>query len=74
MAKDYALIAKTITENLGTISNIESVTHCMTRLRVSLKDDSKVNVDKIKKIIGVIGYVNHCYNMNWFKLCCISCY
>lgn len=58
MAKDYALIAKTITENLGTISNIESVTHCMTRLRVSLKDDSKVNVDEIKKINGVIGYVN----------------
>ena len=58
MAKDYALIAKTIAKNLGSISNIESVTHCMTRLRVCLKDDSKVNVDEIKKINGVMGYVN----------------
>ncbi len=58
MAKDYALIAKTIAKNLGGISNIESVTHCMTRLRVCLKDDSKVNVDEIKKINGVMGYVN----------------
>ncbi|NRY03733.1 PTS transporter subunit EIIB [Clostridium beijerinckii] len=51
MAKDYALIAKTIAKNLGGISNIESVTHCMTRLRVCLKDDSKVNVDEIKKLM-----------------------
>ncbi|AWK52933.1 PTS cellobiose/arbutin/salicin transporter subunit IIBC [Clostridium beijerinckii] len=58
MAKDYALIAKTIAKNLGDISNIESVTHCMTRLRVCLKDDAKVNVDEIKKINGVMGYVN----------------
>src|SRR5471030_138178 len=58
MAKDYALIAKTIAKNLGDISNIESVTHYMTRLRVCLKDDSKVNVDEIKKINGVMGYVN----------------
>lgn len=57
MAKDYTLISKMIVKNLGTISNIESVTHCMTRLRFVLKDDSKVNIDEIKKINGVMGYV-----------------
>lgn len=57
MAKDYAFISKMIVKNLGSISNVESVTHCMTRLRFVLKDDSKVNVDEIKKINGVMGYV-----------------
>ncbi|WP_111937222.1 beta-glucoside-specific PTS transporter subunit IIABC [Clostridium paraputrificum] len=35
--------------------NIREMFHCVTRLRFYLKDSSKVNLDQIKKIDGVIG-------------------
>lgn len=59
MPKDYAPIAKMIIENLGGISNISGVTHCMTRLRFVLKDSSAVNEDAVKAIKGVIGVVKN---------------
>ena len=36
---------KKILEGIGSKNNIESLTHCMTRLRLILKDVSKVNED-----------------------------
>lgn len=57
MAKDYASISKSIVENLGGISNIENITHCMTRLRFVVHDSEKVNEEAIKKINGVMGFV-----------------
>lgn len=57
MAKDFALISKSIVENIGGIENIESVTHCMTRLRFTLRDYTKVNDEAVKAINGVIGTV-----------------
>ena len=45
-------------ENVGGEANVAHVTHCVTRLRFNLKDESKANVDKIKKIKGVMGNVN----------------
>ncbi|WP_072055102.1 PTS transporter subunit EIIC [Aliivibrio fischeri] len=42
---------------LGSENNINSTTHCMTRLRFKLVDESLVNQDEIKKITGVKGVV-----------------
>lgn len=57
MAKDYAAISKEIVENIGGVDNIESITHCMTRLRFVLKDEDKANIDTVKAINGVMGVV-----------------
>lgn len=49
-------IAQQLIEALGTISNIQSVTHCATRLRVIVKDKSKVmesTIENIDKVQGV---------------------
>lgn len=54
----FEQIAKEVLENVGGEENVAHVTHCVTRLRFNLKDESKANVDKIKKIKGVMGNVN----------------
>ena len=50
------LVGKII-ENLGGKQNIARLENCMTRLRVDVKDEAKVNVDAIKKLDGVAGVV-----------------
>ena len=57
MARDYAVVSKAIVENIGGIDNISSLTHCMTRLRFVLKDESKANEAAVKAIDGVMGVV-----------------
>ena len=37
-------LAQFILENVGGKENVESATHCMTRLRLKLKDNSKANI------------------------------
>lgn len=41
MARDYKVVADKIVDAIGGVDNIESVTHCMTRLRFVLKDEKK---------------------------------
>lgn len=53
----YETLAKEIIDKVGGTSNIESLTHCMTRLRFYLKDVNKVNVDEVKRVNGVVGAV-----------------
>ncbi len=48
-------LAKKIYELLGKAENISSVTNCMTRLRVHLRDKEKAKLDEIKKTEGVSG-------------------
>ena len=48
-------MAKSILKAVGGTENIKAVTHCMTRLRLSLKDDKIPVDDEIKNIDGVIG-------------------
>lgn len=55
---NFERIAKEVLENVGGANNVAHVTHCVTRLRFNLKDDSKADIDKIKKIKGVMGQVN----------------
>jgi PTS system N-acetylglucosamine-specific IIC component len=45
----YAFIAAKIYEGLGGASNIVSVENCITRLRVEVRDENKVNQNKIKE-------------------------
>lgn len=46
-----------ILEQIGGIENVASVTNCMTRLRMKIIDNSKVNVAALKKVDGVMGVV-----------------
>ena len=52
---DYATTAKEILNKVGGPSNIAGVSHCMTRLRLTLKDESIVRDDEVKAIKGVVG-------------------
>jgi sucrose PTS system EIIBCA or EIIBC component len=50
-------MASEILEHIGGKGNVASLTHCMTRVRVAVKDDALVNQDALKKIEGVMGVV-----------------
>ncbi len=47
--------ASLVLEKVGGKDNIAFVTHCMTRVRISLKDESLVSVTEIESIEGVLG-------------------
>lgn len=46
--KKYEQLAKDIVENVGGKENINTVFHCVTRLRFKLKDESKANDEFFK--------------------------
>ena len=50
-------IAKNLVELVGGKNNIKSVTNCMTRCRLELKDFSKAKLAEIKKSEGALGVV-----------------
>lgn len=51
-------IALEIVELLGGKDNIDFITHCVTRLRIKVKDDSLVDKAGLEKVEGVAGYAN----------------
>ena len=53
---DYTAVAKTILEGLGGKENITSLDNCITRLRMEIKDYTKVDEKKIKSA-GVAGII-----------------
>lgn len=53
--EQYKSIAKSVLNAVGGTANISSVTHCMTRLRFNLKDESIPNDDDIQNMPGVLG-------------------
>lgn len=53
----YDTLAQDILDNIGGKSNIKNLTHCVTRLRFVLKDESKANTEVIKDMDGVITVV-----------------
>lgn len=57
MAVNNEKIAAEVLSAVGGRDNVASVTHCMTRLRFDLKDQSIPNQEEIKKIKGVLGVV-----------------
>ena len=50
----YESLAKEIIKNVGGKENINSLTHCVTRLRFKLKDESKANDEVLKNMDGVV--------------------
>ncbi|WP_059104255.1 PTS transporter subunit EIIC [Shouchella shacheensis] len=50
-------MASEILEHVGGKENIASLTHCMTRLRIALKNEDLAHIENIKKIDGVMGVV-----------------
>ena len=52
--KKYESLAKEIIENVGGKENVTSLTHCITRLRFVLKDESKANTEHLENMDGVI--------------------
>jgi len=54
---DYKNLSKQILKVSGNVENISVVNHCATRLRLTINDYSKVEVEGIKKINGVMGIV-----------------
>ncbi len=55
--KDYKKLSDDIIAACGGADNILAASHCMTRLRMNLKDSSKLNIEEAKKIPGVINIV-----------------
>ena len=54
---DNKKIAEQVLAAVGGAANLKDATHCMTRLRLYLKDDSLPKDDEVKKISGVLGVV-----------------
>lgn len=54
---DYSNMAEELLTLVGGRSNVTFVTHCATRLRFNLKKTSKMNMEAIKQIKGVLGAV-----------------
>jgi len=52
---DYKKAAKDILNNIGGEENVASAGHCATRLRITLRDGSLADTEKIEKIDGVVN-------------------
>lgn len=55
--KDYSKLAKDIVKLVGGEENVESLTHCVTRLRFKLKDERKAEKEKLEGLNGVLQVV-----------------
>lgn len=51
-------LADIIIEHVGGEDNISSVAHCMTRLRIKVKDSSNVQMESLKDVDGIMGVVD----------------
>ena len=51
---DYTSVAKIVLEGVGGPENVASIDNCITRLRLEVKDYTKVN-EKLIKSAGVAG-------------------
>lgn len=52
---NYSKMLETVIAELGGADNINSVTHCATRLRFALKDGARANMKAIEDVEGVLG-------------------
>ena len=55
MAKDYKKLAEDIFAIVGPQDNIVTAANCMTRLRLTLKEQPEGCLERLKKIAGVMG-------------------
>lgn len=52
--RKYEKLVNDIIKNVGGKENVNTLTHCITRLRFQLKDEKKANDEVLKKMDGVI--------------------
>ena len=57
MASKYDGLARIIVQNVGGKSNIISLTHCVTRLRFKLKDESLAQTEVLKETDGIVTVI-----------------
>lgn len=57
MASKYDGLSRIIIQNVGGKSNIVGLTHCVTRLRFKLKDESKAQTDILKETDGIVTVI-----------------
>ncbi|AQR97404.1 beta-glucoside-specific PTS transporter subunit IIABC [Clostridium saccharoperbutylacetonicum] len=55
--KNYEQLVREVVDKVGGVENINSLFHCVTRLRFKLKDTSKADKESIKNIKGVLTVV-----------------
>lgn len=55
--RKYEQLASDIIKNVGGKDNVESLTHCITRLRFILKDETKANDEVLRSMDGVVTIV-----------------
>lgn len=55
MERKYAALAENILSHIGGKDNIIHMTHCVTRLRLELKDDKKADLDALNAMNGIAG-------------------
>ena len=53
--KDFKELAGKILELVGGVENVSRLSHCVTRLRFTVKDKAVVNDEDLKKLPGVVG-------------------
>ncbi len=58
MAGKYDALARVVIQNVGGKENIQSLTHCITRLRFTLKDETKANTEVLKQTEGVVTVIS----------------
>lgn len=54
---DYPQLAEQILEGVGGPENVRDASHCATRLRLRLKDDSRASKEQVEQLPGVITVV-----------------
>lgn len=57
MASKYDGLARIIIQNIGGKDNVHSITHCVTRIRFRLFDESKANTDVLKSTDGIVTVI-----------------
>lgn len=58
MAEDkYKILGDAIYAHIGGPENVEQLAHCMTRVRITIKDYSKLDFDGLRQVEGVQGIV-----------------
>ncbi len=71
MSKSYSQLAKQIIDEIGA-DNVESLTHCQTRLRFVVKDRKRINdkrIEALDDVKGVFFWIWSVPSYHWNRSC-----